>query len=380
MPIALSKEATQASTAPISDDLKKIDLKLTEIEALRSLAALMIIVYHLALLPKLRMPDYLSSVIKHLGLGVPLFYALSGFVLALGYLGKLENGTQVKKFYIRRYFRIAPLFYVAMLVWIIASKLKWNTFVASYHDVVINALLLFGLVPGKHESIVWAGWSVGVEILFYVLFPIVSMMVRSIRSGILALGIAILVSSSFYGAMETANTGSYGYMNIITHLPTFLAGILAYLLWQRFEFARNVRRGATLFALVVAASLAVICFPSVYGILASAEGVRLDLYVWSLIFMALILSLCFWPNRLLVNKATAGLGRISFSMYLWHPLIIVLLTDVYAEFGKAFSEGIWSFLFCFGVTMPLVWLVAYLSYRFIELPGMRYGKRLANEC
>lgn len=80
----------------------------------------------------------------------------------------MEDG--LKKFYIGRFFRIAPLFYLCISFYLIAMPLWYDTKI-EVADLLANLTFSFGLIPGKHESIVWAGWSIGVEWIFYFLFP-----------------------------------------------------------------------------------------------------------------------------------------------------------------------------------------------------------------
>jgi peptidoglycan/LPS O-acetylase OafA/YrhL len=352
--------------------------RLDGVEALRAVAALMIVLHHLVLLPSpnLALPAGLGVIKDWFGMGVPLFYALSGFVLAHGYLGRLGSSESVRRFYVRRLFRIAPLFYFMLVVWLLASQWKWGSFRSSLSDIFLNVLFVFGLVPGKHESIVWAGWSIGVEMLFYAVFPLIAAVVATRTAGVLAWIVAVFVGSACFDALTAMNVGSFAYMNLVTHLPNFLIGVLAFLVWRDLGFRTGRLAGFLL--LVAAFALAgLLAYSSGFREgLAQVKGIRLDLYAWGLAFMALTLSVCVWPNRLIVNRVSTYLGRISFSLYLWHPLLIVLLLDVIGALRARLQGDGLILAACTATVLTVLVAVSSLSYRFIELPGMNYGKRL----
>ena len=82
------------------------------------------------------------------------------------------------------------------------------------------------------------------------------------------------------------------------------------------------------------------------------------------------------PSRIFINSATLFCGRISYSIYLLHPLVIFHLTPVYR---RVYASGLplsVRFLICAAMTLGAVLSLAWATYRWIELPGMRLGKRV----
>lgn len=347
------------------------------IEALRGVAALMVLLYHLVELLKVPLPGSLAFVRTHFGLGVPLFYALSGFVLAYGYSGGLISPRDIKTFYIRRLFRIAPLFYFMLVLWLVVNWLVWDAY-SSPLALLLNLTLTFGLVPGMHESVVWAGWSIGIEVLFYLVFPIIALLTPGVRSALFALVMGCVLSGATYAALAGSNIGNYAYMNLVTQLPNFLCGVLVYHLWQRADF-RTSRWGALMFAAAIVMALLLIREPRIYVWLSGIRVGFLQQNVWVAVFGLLILSSCVWHNPLLLKGPLRSLGKVSFSLYLVHPMLMLALMKIgFVEFlGRNFSSTSVQFLVGAAFTIGLVWLVSYFTYRFIEAPGMALGKRIA---
>ena len=91
----------------------------------------------------------------------------------------------------------------------------------------------------------------------------------------------------------------------------------------------------------------------------------------------LALGLAMWPTRWLVNRATAYLGKVSYSLYLLHPTVIYLLTPMYRRIYDGTDQLSLALLASLAVTMAIVLPLSSLAYRFIEKPGIQLGRRIA---
>ncbi|WP_223620249.1 acyltransferase [Lysobacter sp. ESA13C] len=90
---------------------------------------------------------------------------------------------------------------------------------------------------------------------------------------------------------------------------------------------------------------------------------------------AMLLGLLLANNRLLVNRATCFLGTISYSLYLVHPFVVSLLYGVFARSYEHLPPGA-AYAGCAAISLALAIPAAWLTYRFVEKPGIRLGHRL----
>ncbi|MEI6096677.1 MAG: acyltransferase family protein, partial [Gammaproteobacteria bacterium] len=153
--------------------------RLVGLDSLRGIAALSLVVFHVQGIPALKVPQGMAIIISHFGSGVPLFYAISAFSLMLGYEARLLEVDGLSHFYIRRFFRIIPLFYTMLCFWLIVRAFYFHAS-TSFSDITLNTSCLFGLLPQSHEGLVWASWSIGVEWIFYIFFPILMLMASTL--------------------------------------------------------------------------------------------------------------------------------------------------------------------------------------------------------
>ncbi len=97
----------------------------------------------------------------------------------------------------------------------------------------------------------------------------------------------------------------------------------------------------------------------------------------ALAFGLLLLSLSLYQNKLLVNRVTRFYGKISYSVYLVHPVLVYSLGPAYCFiYDHVNMPDALNFCLCLLLTLFVVTPIASLTYHFIENPGIRYGKRL----
>lgn len=130
-------------------------------------------------------------------LGVQLFFIVSGYTMMLTYGGRLDLAA-ARSFYIRRMFRIAPLFWAAIVFYLLLTRGQGiKTFApdgVGPIDVLLTLLFLHGSSVTAYNSVVPGGWSIAVEMQFYLLFPLLIALFRRSNGPMLCYALIALVS------------------------------------------------------------------------------------------------------------------------------------------------------------------------------------------
>jgi peptidoglycan/LPS O-acetylase OafA/YrhL len=338
------------------------------LDALRAVAALWVVHYHLILIPQpaLAYPEWawLASIG---GMGVTLFFVASSFSLC--HTMPIHSGEDegLSAFYLRRFFRIAPLFYFMLGFYFLRDIWLFNL-VHGPGEVAINALFVFNLIPGEQSGYVWASSTVGVEMLFYVLFPFAY---RYFDGFLKSLVLVVLCAAiaRFSHLMMTYlpfDAAPYYAGSIFRHLPVFALGLVAFhagklLMGFRYRWATGLAFLVAGVAVMWALITGRLYMDSVW-----AQGVS-----FSLILIGLLLA----PLRVIVNRITGFLGKISYSLYLVHPTLVYLLIPVYRTIYEQPIGLSYKFIGCSTLTLSLLIPLSFLTYRWLERPGIELGKR-----
>ncbi|WP_157792928.1 acyltransferase family protein [Bordetella genomosp. 8] len=339
--------------------------RLDFISSLRGWAALYVALLHLTFNSHgaVSAPDWLRPAISFGGTAVTLFFVLSAFTLAMSMDTRREDAP-VRNFFIRRFFRIAPLFYV----WVIGTALigYWLFGVSpTGNAILLNVLFLFNLAPGYEWSLAYSGWSIGTEMLFYVLFPLVFATSRSLKSS-LAWLIATIAVAQAWRIATGGISYPYPYTSIVNQMPVFIIGVIAYHLY------RTLPRSRILGLWLIAAAFGgfwLLAYPF------EVKQIGHSLYLRAAFCAALILGLGMAPIRAMVNPPLVFAGNISYSIYLTHAAAC-LLVERAAPFVYGKLPALVAYPAMFGLLLVIVIPVSYVSFLLIEKPGIRMGDRI----
>ena len=351
---------------------------LPAIHGLRGVAAITIVLFHLHHLTQLALPQPIGFIATHFGLAVPLFFVLSAFALCYSASGSLARSSWVRDYLIKRFFRIAPLFYFTLGTWTMIFWLRNAT--PDTSTILLNILMVFNFVPGKHESIVAAGWTIGVEMLFYLLLPLLLMTLRTLGQTILFCIFASVASATVHSQLDAAGgiLQQYAYFSFLSSLGIFALGVVAFKLHQTGWMADERARRRIVIASISSALLVFV--PLVTPMTASLSGVswRPDVTLWAIGFASLIVWQSLSPSFILSAAFFEFLGERSFGIYLLHPLAIFALNPVNKVLYSACEAviGAWAFVVCSLFTCAVVVLLSMFSYRLIEVPAINLGRYL----
>lgn len=353
------------------------------LDGLRGVAALAVVFYHAPWIT--HFSDL--QIARNAYLAVDFFFILSGFVIAANYARGIADMGDVRVFLAKRFFRLYPLHAAILLVLVGLEIVKWAAQGESVSDVAPftgpnslpllaeNLLMLQGI--GLESRLGWnpPAWSVGAEGVAYLLFAWAAL------GGLVRRGspIAALCAVSFGAYLTIASSAGTldvtGGLGLVRCLAGFSLGVAIWLYSPRNWFrAPSVASAAALLALAV---------------MALASGAA-TVFVIPL-FVALTATLQYDRGAIaqfLATPTAQFLGRVSYSIYLTHMPILyvfkIVLKRVAHIASHAGSHGLmldigspWLGDALFGAVIVVVLLTSWMTYRFVEEPGRRYGARIA---
>lgn len=350
------------------------------VDALRGYAILGVIAVHTsgAIAPA---SEPLRRVTSEGARGVQLFFIASALTLCLSWQARSgQERAPVRNFYLRRLFRILPMFHLAILFYLAfygAGPRYWAPAGLDWWFVPLTALCLHAFHPETINSVVPGGWSIGVEMTFYLLLPLVFRQLKTVTSLLLLLfaawslwvlgrGPLIALLTPHYPPAQHYLLGPFAYLTFLGQLPVFVLGLLTYRACQLPGSARRLLGAAGVTAFLSAKLL--VRYESRLGQLLTEH------VVVSLAFASFALLLSARPSRLLVNRLVIAFGKLSFSMYLVHFAIIDSVQRWLLFPAQPVSDLGWAALFALVVLSAA--LLSKLTYALVERPGILLGKRV----
>jgi len=294
--------------------------------------------------------------------GVSLFFVLSGYIFTI--IG-LKGGGAVPyhAFIINRVLRIAPLF---LTVFVLAISINRDAFVAA--DLLYALVTNIGSPPTSKHFLTGAAWSISVEVMFYLVFPF---LLRFSREPSYLWRVLAIVLAMRWGAYLVSEKPTLMiYSTFIGRFDQFLIGMIAALAAPRLaSMGRNPAR-----LLAAAGGIALLLALAWQSRHASFfdQTTRNWLWIlwptaeaalWATVIAGYVAWRPRWPGGM--GAALAQAGSWSFSIYMWHALVIVLVQS--AAPASAGSSAAWLAAHAL-LTAGLTLAFAALSFRTIEKP------------
>ncbi|MEO6015164.1 MAG: acyltransferase [Devosia sp.] len=328
------------------------------LDALRGYAILGVIALHLSQhYPELPLPvqRFLTSGSE----GVHLFFLVSAFTLMRSWT---ERRDGVGAFYLRRLFRLAPMWWLAILGWTIARMivpaLSGQSGPGGF-DILLTATFVHGWSVSAYNDVVPGGWSIASEAMFYLIFPLLAVTLTSaaravafaLAAAILVVALESVVSSWIIPFAPAKVKADYFFFWFPAQLPAFALGIAAFHAVRVSRPPRWVAEIAVAAGLVTVASLPALD--------------RSGALLYGCAFALIAYGLAQGAGRYLVRRAIAWIGQRSYSAYFWHLAILPLTLPWPMPLPLRFA-----------LVLAATLALSHLTYHWVELPSISLGKRL----
>ena len=350
---------------------------ITGLDGIRAIAVIMVLAYHLKL-----------ALFKSGFLGVTVFFVLSGYLITGILISEVEEeGTiDLKNFWLRRIRRLVPaVMSMAVVIIFVSTVVNRVIFTKGCKDFLASVLGFnnWWQIFNKVSYFEAAGvpspfthcWSLAIETQFYLIYPLILLGIYKLaksrgegraKRGLLFAGVTLLLALISVILMivlfDPQQDASRVYYGTDTRAFSLLFGALLAILWEyrmvprRFSASVNMVLGSVSFVVLLVMTIAINGSSNFWY-----RGGQLVGTILTVLVIYTVLGRKTWLSRFLSNPVLKWIGDRSYSIYLWHYPIILLIS-------KGIKASWWITL----IEIVLSVVLAELSYRFIETP-IRHG-------
>jgi len=336
--------------------------RLHNLDYLRGIAAFGIMIYHYLTWAVGTFPA--ETFLGRVGLyGVAIFYVLSGLTLFHVYFNSMNEGrTSVRNFFVKRTFRIFPLLWIITITAIVVYRKMPNLI-----DLFLNLTGLFGFV--KWDAYLTTGaWSIGNELVFYALFPLIVLAARNGKALLLTFTAALFVPYAYFAFVGLSPNESLvvqwsTYINPLNQAFLFIAGFaVGYFLRVR-HVSQRIAWGAAVASITV-----FILWPAMGDTITLITGVNRMVFTLSCIVLCVAAYKITLSLPRILHAPLSTLGEASYSLYLIHPIVWGGVTFLLAPFLPPLARVV--------IAILLSLVASYICYRYFEKYFISLGTRV----
>lgn len=356
------------------------------LDTLRFLAAYLIVLLHCFFGWKVKFgqPPFLTSlspkwteklemVIHNFSFGVDIFFIISGFLITYLLLVEKERSGKVDviKFYIRRAFRIWPLyFFMILLAPLLTYFLNEQDPTYIYHFFFLGN---FDLIEHGTKSVATNHlWSICIEEHFYLVCPLlIGLIPLKKLPQVLLFIIFISILFRGFGLIYTSDYGMASYVHTLSRIDILALGSLfGYLFYhKRIAFNNSLPVRLIIYTIFILVFLNIS-----YNESGNFLADTMKKYIFAIPVAYWMGNFLFNPDAVLLSPKpimTNLFGKVSYGIYMFNPVIIFVLISL---FEKYTYQNYFVFL---GLVHVSLAITTYLSYRFIELPFLALKEKYA---
>lgn len=349
--------------------MSKTNNRIPFLDTIRGFAALWVVLFHCAEgqhLPTLirDLPGWLGTAVFFAGhLGVPIFFVLSGFVLARISAGKIDSGRSAARFLAQRLIRLSPPYYLAVFVGVGQLLVKSHAEGGAAPNVPqVLAHLTYSQDILGFDPLNTIFWTLAIEVQFYVAFALLLWAAHALVRATKA------ADSNAWFVVAAAFIALLWPLHVV-ETPFWRGGFIG--LWYSFlcgslvALSNNRSRPREIAALTYIAALAVIgvCLADTFALATAVAA----LFVFAAERSAAL-------ARAVSLGPLTSLGLVSYSLYLFHNPVTGIVSRIVR---RAMPAGLASDIVLLGSVLTACIAFAALMYVVIEKPAMRWSHRFA---